>query len=114
MHYTEWIIPAAIILYAVFEYQRREQIHREKIELLKRNIEPPPLIREVTIAKIMAMVIVALLLVVVITLFVGLTLKGNMALIPLAIMFTAVFIFLFLMLKRDIKIYRETDKKRDA
>ncbi len=117
MHYSDWILPAIIILYAIFEYHKREQLHRERMELLKRNIVPPPIIRIPTLTTITTTAIVALLLFGTSILFVGLSFRekaGSMALLPLAIMFTTIFIFLFLMLKRDIKIYRANSKRQEA
>lgn len=117
MHYTEWILPAVIIIYAVFEYQKREQLHRERMEMLKRNIELPPIIRRPTLTTITTTAIVALLLIGTSISFVGLSFRGkagNMALLSLAIMFATIFIFLFLMLKRDIKIYRSISKKENS
>ena len=42
MDYSSLIIAAAIALYGVYEYRRRERQHRVDIEFLRRGIEPPP------------------------------------------------------------------------
>jgi len=42
MDYSSLIIAAAIVLYGVYEYRRRERRHRFDLEFLKRRIEPPP------------------------------------------------------------------------
>jgi high-affinity K+ transport system ATPase subunit B len=62
MDYTQFIIPATIIVYAVFEYQRREQVHRERMELLKRDIEPQPLTRQPNLTTIATTATVTVLL----------------------------------------------------
>ncbi len=41
MDYTSLVIVVGIILYAIFEYQRREQEHREALSYLKRGEKPP-------------------------------------------------------------------------
>ena len=41
MDYTSLIIAAGIIVYAIFEYQRREQEHREALSYLRRGEKPP-------------------------------------------------------------------------
>lgn len=41
MHYSDLLIPACIILWAGFEYHRREQNHKEKMAFLERGLIPP-------------------------------------------------------------------------
>jgi high-affinity Fe2+/Pb2+ permease len=42
MDYSSLIIAAAIAVYGIWEYRRRERQHRIDIEFLMRGIEPPP------------------------------------------------------------------------
>lgn len=117
MHYSEWVLLAIIILYAVFEYQKRERLYRERMELIKRNIVPPPIIRIPTLTTIATTTIVALLLFGTSIILIGFSFRGkagSMALLPAAILSATMFIFLFLMLKREIKIYRANSKKQDT
>ena len=42
MDYSSLVITAAIAVYGIWEYRRRERRHRLDIEFLRRGIEPPP------------------------------------------------------------------------
>jgi hypothetical protein len=41
MDYSSLAITVAILLYGLYEYRRRERIHRVDMEFLRRRIEPP-------------------------------------------------------------------------
>ena len=47
MDYTSLIVIAAIVVYVVFEYQRREQQHREVLSFLKKGEKPPEKVQAV-------------------------------------------------------------------
>ncbi len=42
MDYSSPVIAAAIAVYGIYEYRRRERRHRLDMEFLKRRIVPPP------------------------------------------------------------------------
>lgn len=113
MNYKDFVIPAIIVVYAVFEYQRRESRHRERMELLKRDIEPPLLQPIPSLARILTIAATSVLLIVISWLFINLWFKGNVHGL-IAVFFPAAFftllIFLILILRRDIKLYRAIHK----
>ncbi|MBM4169256.1 MAG: hypothetical protein FJ215_08885 [Ignavibacteria bacterium] len=41
MHYTDCIVPAVIVVWAAFEYHRREQEFKEKMAYFARGLPPP-------------------------------------------------------------------------
>jgi hypothetical protein len=113
MNYTQYIIPLCIIIYAIFEYQRREQQHRERMELLKRDVVPATNRRTPTIATIIYTASVACILLLAIIayfiLIIHLHLK-SFGLILLPALFIVILILLLLILKRDITTYKTINK----
>ncbi|MBA4311778.1 MAG: hypothetical protein C0417_04015 [Chlorobiaceae bacterium] len=107
MDYTQYIIPLGIIIYAIFVYHRREQLHRERLELLKRDIEPKETQRGPDISKIIFTAFVAVLLVGMCVLFIGLRFT------PMTLIYFILLLLLILMLKRDIKAYRNANKQKE-
>jgi uncharacterized protein YqhQ len=103
-----YIIPLGTIIYAVFEYHRREQLHRERLELLKRDIEPKETQRGPDISKIIFTAFIALLLVGMCVLFIGLKFA------PSALLYFILLALLILMLKRDIKAYRTARNQKGS
>jgi len=115
MDYTQFIIPAAIIVYAVFEYQRREQVHRERMELLKRDIEPQPLTRQPNLTTIATTATVTVLLLAISIFFIVLGIKaitsGGALFLLFSMYLILLMIFLIAILRRDIKLYRNNKQR---
>jgi hypothetical protein len=107
MKYTDFIIPVILILYSIFEYQRREQANKERMALLKQNIEPPLPKRVPTISTILLTTFIAILILGVIVLFFISVSKYHVRSIPIFLFpsgfLVVLFIFLILIIRRDIK-----------
>ena len=109
MDYHNLILPAALVVYAAFEYQRREQAHRKRLELLKRDIEPPEAPGGSVLARIVTYGLTGLLLMFMIYLFtrMGIVMRAHspaFLLWPAA--FAIILVFVVLILVRDIRTYR--------
>ncbi len=113
MDYHNLILPAALAVYMAFEYQRREQAHRKRLELLKRDIEPPEAPGGSVLARIITYGLTGLLLLFMIYLFtrMGLEMRAHSAaflLWPAA--FFILLVFVILIVVRDIRTY-QTDHR---
>ncbi|MGA2624175.1 MAG: hypothetical protein ABSF91_10005 [Bacteroidota bacterium] len=119
MNYNDFMLPALIIVYAAFEYHRRERAHKERMDLLKRDIKPPERAQGSVLAGIMTYSIPTMLLLGMIYLFTVIGVKRGIpsypffiwpaALIVLLIL-TVLLILVMLIVRRDIKTYRTTHK----
>jgi len=113
MDYTGLAILLGIILYGAFEYHRREQLHKEAMAYLKRDLEPPAVSDKPQQWKIWTTGAVAtLLLLFVLTLFVftakaGLEKGGPYLLVASPL--TLILLLLLLIVRRDLKaLHRAT------
>jgi len=113
MNYNDLMLPALLIVYAAFGYHRRERAHKERMELLKRDREPPEPPQGSVLARIITYGVIATLLLGMIYLFTILGLGqfrhfSMFYLWPAA--FTVLLVFVVLILIRDITSYRTTHK----
>lgn len=118
MNYSDFLIPAFITVYGIFEYQKREQRHRERIALLQSGIEPSFTLQKPEIIKLWITGIVSGLLLATILGFLFLRPRieygGNTVLLFLPGFFFIIFVILILILLRDIKAYRQHPKSEEG
>ncbi len=105
------VVVAAMIIYALFEYQKREQLHREAMEYLKRDLVPPAPSTRPKLMNIVTTGLVCLALLIVTGGFIFLAVKrggGNMLLtfLSFAFIFGALFVMSLAMCASDIRRYR--------
>ncbi len=106
---SEYIFVAAIFIYVLFEYQKREQLHREKIELLKNDLEPLPVIKSPTFASLLSTSLVGIVLAAVNIVYAALILsprsRFNIFIIIIFVFLFGINVIIGAILRRDIKKY---------
>lgn len=112
MQAGDFVLPLAILIWAAFEYHRREQDHREVMVFLQRGLQPPPRSDSPQPFQLWTAGGVALLLIVlsiglVWLAFSGSILYGSGALIVLAVPFVSMAILLLLIVRRDRRILKQ-------
>lgn len=113
MNYHDFILPGALVVYTAFEYHRREQAHKIRLELLKRDIEPPVASGGSVLVRIFTYGLAAVLLVIMIGLFawIGPHYRLHSTLFflwPASACILLIFVILIIM--RDVKSYRSMNK----
>jgi hypothetical protein len=106
---SDLTVVAGIIIYAVFEYQRREQLHREAMEYLKRDLLPPPVSTRPRFWTLVTTGIVCCTLLMVTAGFTFLMMKTVGLRVPFftfTIIFAVLFTFTLVLLVRDIRRFR--------
>ncbi len=116
MDYTSLVIVAGIILYAIFEYQRREQEHRETLSYLKRGEKPPERVQVVEGWKLFTTGGVAVLLLAVTLFLARLAASTPPRYAPPMIVMTGIGALLFavviLLFLRNFVLYRTAGRTR--
>ena len=110
MEPTTIILLIGIAIFSLFEYQRRERLHKAAMEYLKRGVLPPAAPTRPSVWKLRTVGVVDLLLLPVTGLFMKLALHGDKylwAYLFLVVCFAALFVLLLLILMRDIRVYQK-------
>lgn len=119
MDYSGLIIAAAIVVWAAFEYNRREQDHKEIMAYLRKGLDLPELSLIPSAWRLRTTGAVALILLLLIS---GLFMLGAKSLAPygklfvvLAIPFSGIFVLLVLIFLRDYRLRRSlSDQKGES
>jgi hypothetical protein len=112
MNVSDFLIPAGILLWAAFEYHRREQLHRETMAYLRNGVEPPP---QLNIPKTLHLWTVGGTAFLLLALSIGFlvlaigapTPQDSVPFVVLAVPFIAMAILLLLILRRDLKLRKQ-------
>lgn len=115
MNTGDLVLPLAILIWAAFEYHRREQDHKEAMSYLQRGIEPPT---QPDTPKTLHLWTVGTTAVLLFALSIGLlwyamsgpVLYGSGALVMLAFPFAGMAILLLLILRRDLKRWKHSSR----
>lgn len=114
MNVGDFVLPLGILLWAAFEYHRREQEYKETMAYLRRGIQPPSPPDIPKAVHLWTTGGVAILLLIVVSVLLWLVLNGSIiygsgALIILAVPFTTLSALLFLIFRRDLKRRRNAN-----
>jgi|GEM_PF-1784149 len=111
MHYSELIVPAVIIVWAGFEYHRREQDHNERMAFLQRGLMPPDSSLDPPAWRLWTTSAIAFLL---FLLIIGMIMLGFKTIAPygapfffIALPFVPIFVVLLLILRRDYQTAKD-------
>ena len=109
MDYSALALIIGIGVYGLFEYRRREEIHRERMKYLKRGLEPPIVGQKVDFWKLMTTTTsaVILLALTVATFVFGLS-RGEYLFVPSLVfgtVFALITVIVVLMVLRDWRLY---------
>ena len=110
MDYSSLLLIVGILIYGVAEYRRREQLHRNTLRMLREgeipeaNIAIPPLYRLWTTGFVSVILLVAVIGLVIARQRI---LYGGDVLFVLAAVFLFMFVMLFRIFIRDIRLRRE-------
>jgi hypothetical protein len=110
MDYTGLAITVGIIIYGIFGYQRREKLHKQVMEYLKRDMRPPDLTPKPEAWKLVTTGSTGVLLLGMTVVFVRLALhhgRLNPATLPITLIFAALFLLVARMFVRDYATYKQ-------
>lgn len=110
MDYSGLAITVGIIIYGIFEYQRREHVHKEVMAYLKRDQMPPDRTPKPEAWRLVTTGSVGVLLLGMTVVFVKLGMHNgrlNPASLPITLIFAALFLLVARMFVRDFVTYRQ-------